>query len=141
MSLNRRQDHNGRTVSGTTKEEAILLLLYFMVFLFSKKRKIPPIFSRDCFSLRIFLIYLLSNGALTKKILQTYVAKVSVLHQGFKYSPSGLIVNPFYPHLGASPDELVNCDCCFGEGVLEIKCPFSGRDCNPAELHKLKNSF
>ena len=37
---------------------------------------------------------------------------------------SGFVINPSQPHLGASPDELVSCDCC-GQGVLEIKCPYS----------------
>ena len=41
-------------------------------------------------------------------------------------------------HLGTSPDALGRCDCYYGEGVLEIKCPFSGEE---AELYKLKNSF
>ena len=29
--------------------------------------------------------------------------------------------------MGASPDGIVQCDCC-GKGVVEIKCPFSCRD-------------
>ena len=36
------------------------------------------------------------------------------------------MVHPCYPHLGASPDGIVTCDCC-GKGVLEIKCPYSCR--------------
>lgn len=31
-----------------------------------------------------------------------------------------------YPYLGASPDGLTHCNCC-GEGLLEIKCPYSIR--------------
>ena len=65
---------------------------------------------------------------------------MSPLHQGFECSSSGLIVNCRYPHLGASPDALVRCDCC-GESILEIKCPFSGRECHPTELQNRKNSF
>ena len=30
---------------------------------------------------------------------------------------------PKWPHLGASPDGIVECSCC-GKGVLEIKCPY-----------------
>ena len=88
-------------------------------------------------------MFLLSNGELRKKILQgqLMLQRLIVLHQGFECKSSGLVVNCRYPHLGASPDGLVNCDCCFGEGILEIKYPFSGRECNPAELHKLKNYF
>jgi hypothetical protein len=44
-------------------------------------------------------------------------------HQKSHYSLSGLVINPIYPHLGASPDGRVDCVCC-GSGVLEIKCPF-----------------
>ena len=36
---------------------------------------------------------------------------------------TGLIVNPSFPHLGASPDGLVQCKCC-GSGIIEIKCPY-----------------
>jgi len=38
------------------------------------------------------------------------------------------------PHLGASPDGFVECDCCPGKGLLEIKCPFSAKDMDPNEL-------
>ena len=51
-------------------------------------------------------------------VRSAYVAKVSVLHQSFECKSSGLVVNCRYPHLDASPDGLVNCDCCFGEGIL-----------------------
>ena len=37
---------------------------------------------------------------------------------------SGLAIHPDYPHLEASPDGIVKCDCC-GFGVLELKCQFS----------------
>lgn len=36
---------------------------------------------------------------------------------------SGLVLNPSYPHFGASPDVLMSCDCC-GIGSVEMKCPF-----------------
>lgn len=48
-------------------------------------------------------------------------------HHNFKCAKSGLVLNPKYPHLGASPDAVVSCDCC-GEGCVEIKCPFCIRD-------------
>ena len=35
----------------------------------------------------------------------------------------GLHINPSFPHLGASPDGVVQCECC-GNGVLEITCPY-----------------
>lgn len=30
-------------------------------------------------------------------------------------------------------DGFIPCDCC-GDGVIEIKCPYSGRECHPKEL-------
>ena len=44
-------------------------------------------------------------------------------------------MNPDYPHLGASPNGLVECSCC-GEGLLEIKCPFSFREYDPRSIDK-----
>ena len=70
-----------------------------------------------------------------------YVAKISPLHQGFKCTLVGLVVNPQYPHLGASPDALVECRCCSSEGILEIKCPLSGKDSHPTKVHEFQNSF
>ena len=35
-----------------------------------------------------------------------------------------MVVHPSYPHLGATPDGCINCECC-GFGVLEVKCPYS----------------
>ena len=51
-------------------------------------------------------------------------------HTSFMLQKTGLHVNPLYPHLGASPDGLVTCSCC-GDGVLEIKCPYSLRHTAP----------
>ncbi|XP_060784112.1 uncharacterized protein LOC132890853 isoform X2 [Neoarius graeffei] len=58
---------------------------------------------------------------------QCYVELQRKMHTDFKVEQSGLQINPAYPFLGASPDGLVSCACC-GDGLLEIKCPFSGKD-------------
>ena len=42
--------------------------------------------------------------------------------------------------MGASPDGIVQCDCC-GKGVVEIKCPFSCRDKMFLEATGDKNFF
>ena len=42
-------------------------------------------------------------------------------HQSFSVKESGLILDPMYPFVGASPDGVITCTCC-GTGVLEIKC-------------------
>ena len=63
---------------------------------------------------------------------QDYIKEMSS-HTIFVCTNAGLVVNPLFPHLGASPDGFVCCDCC-GKGLLEIKCPFSGRDIHPSGL-------
>ena len=40
-------------------------------------------------------------------------------HHGFSVSDSGLTLNPQWPHLGASPDGVLNCQCC-PKRVVEI---------------------
>jgi len=39
---------------------------------------------------------------------------------------SGLVINSQWPFIAASPDGIINCTC-HGQGVLEIKCPYSHR--------------
>lgn len=48
-------------------------------------------------------------------------------HIEFLVTKCGFIVNKSWPFIGASPDGILNCECC-GRGVLEIKCPYSKRD-------------
>ena len=45
-------------------------------------------------------------------------------HSSFTLKPSGLLLDPYSPFVGTSPDGIVECSCC-GCGVLEIKCPYS----------------
>jgi len=40
-----------------------------------------------------------------------YIAKMSSMHQGFHCTLTGLVVNLQYS-LGASPDALIECNCC-----------------------------
>ena len=58
-----------------------------------------------------------------KTARDTYCSAVKK-HVNFTMTLSGLVIHPEHPHLGASTDGVVSCDCC-GLGVLEIKCPFS----------------
>ena len=37
------------------------------------------------------------------------------------------LLNTAYPHLGATPDGIVQCMCC-GKGVVEVKCPHNCKD-------------
>lgn len=47
-------------------------------------------------------------------------------HTSFEIKECGLVIDPMFPFLGATPDGLVTCACC-GNGTLEVKCPFSCR--------------
>ena len=55
-----------------------------------------------------------------------YMECVSMQHQNFQLMKSGLLIHTSYPHLGASPDGVISCNCC-GNGVLEVKCPYNAR--------------
>ena len=57
----------------------------------------------------------------------TYVSHMMAKHIGFEVSDSGLVINPAWSHIGASPDGKVKCSCCT-IGVVEIKCPFCHRN-------------
>lgn len=62
-----------------------------------------------------------------KQARDFYSKRMMENHRGFTVSDSGLSLNPKWPHLGASPDGVVNC-CCCSKGVVEIKCPFCHRN-------------
>ena len=62
-----------------------------------------------------------------------YLARASDDHVELMHESAGLHVNPNFPHLGASPDGVVTCECC-GTGVLEIKCPFKYRHLHPHSI-------
>lgn len=71
---------------------------------------------------------------------QQYMQEMFSSHESFCCKSSGLVVNPLYPHLGASPDGIISCICC-GTGLLEIKCPYNGNDSHPDSLRNKKRSF
>lgn len=55
----------------------------------------------------------------------------SLKHKQVVVQDTGLIINPKYPHLGASPDMIVSCSC-HGKFVVEIKCPEKIKDTKPS---------
>ena len=67
---------------------------------------------------------------------KNYLQKAESCHHNLKCSLSGLVVNPDFPYLGASPDGFVSCSCC-NEGVIEIKCPFKYHDDSPVSAGAL----
>ena len=62
-----------------------------------------------------------------KKARDIYCKVTSSLHENFQILDSGLVINPQWAFIGASPDGVIQCTCC-GRGVLEIKCPYCHRD-------------
>ena len=48
-------------------------------------------------------------------------------HDQLVVTDCGLVINPQWPYMGASPDGIIECKCC-GKGVLEVKCPYSHRE-------------
>ena len=62
-----------------------------------------------------------------KLAVEEYVKAAKKDHQNLQVSENGLFINPRWPHIGASPDSIVQCDCCV-KCVLEVKCPYSHRE-------------
>jgi len=58
----------------------------------------------------------------------SYYCQQMISHANFTCETSGLVINPELPHMGATPDGMIHCDCC-GDGVVEVKCPFCAREC------------
>ena len=65
--------------------------------------------------------------------IQSYISSATMNHGGLQVQEAGLFVDVERPHLGASPDGIVNCNCC-GRGVLEVKCPFCIKEDLPGDL-------
>lgn len=68
-----------------------------------------------------------------------YVEAMTSQHENFKCNESGVHISFDHQFLAATPDGVVSCDCC-GTGVLEVKCPYSLRDCTIIELTCCKSS-
>lgn len=65
-----------------------------------------------------------------KVAVDSYLLKVRELHPPLTYQETGLVVRKTLPHLGASPDGPVYCPHCNPyHGVIEVKCPYSFKDC------------
>jgi len=59
-----------------------------------------------------------------KQAKERYFASTKKEDNKFEISDSGLEINPKWPHIGASPDGIVSCECC-GKGTLEPILPSS----------------
>ena len=65
-----------------------------------------------------------------QNVREQYFGQIKDDHTELSCTLSGLCVNPKYPHLGATPDGIVKCDCC-GNGLIEIKCPYKHKESHP----------
>lgn len=74
--------------------------------------------------------YVFSNSAVNygwdneSTALNRYFKKMAKIHDNLTIKTVGLIINNAFPHIGASPDAIVHCDCC-GKGSVEVKCPYT----------------
>ena len=77
------------------------------------------------------------------KALNAYKLKLQEYgHFNLKITKSGLVSNPNYVFLGASPDGVVYDPVSSDpNGLLEIKCPYQLRDCTPQEAAQQKSFF
>ncbi|KAH9359924.1 hypothetical protein HPB48_021425 [Haemaphysalis longicornis] len=74
--------------------------------------------------------YGIANEAVAKERLLGYLEG---LHSNARIEDCGLMINPKYPLLGCSPDGIFRCEC-HEPSLVEVKCLYSLRDCNPSEL-------
>ena len=61
-----------------------------------------------------------------KSARDKYVKAQKSKHRNLRVQDSGLVINPLWPFIGATPDGILSCTCC-GRGMLEIKCPYCHR--------------
>lgn len=80
------------------------------------------------------LKHLPSHMVVCMKKMHTNQKWLNIGARGFFMRSCGFIIDKDVPYLGASPDALVECECC-GSGVLDIKCPWSAK-----HAHSLKDA-
>ncbi len=69
-----------------------------------------------------------------------YIKNQKSKHSKFEVKECGLFLDKEYPYLGASPDALVSCFC-HGEGLLEIKCPWTYRNYTASKFAEQSDTF
>lgn len=68
--------------------------------------------------------YALKHGLSEEQhAISKYKQVTKKYHKKFKSNDSGLVIYKEKPFIAASPDQLVECQCC-GAGLVEIKCPY-----------------
>lgn len=71
--------------------------------------------------------------------LASYKSLALEWHGSMEFRDAGFLISQKYIFLGATPDMLVKCSRC-GEGNAEVKCPWSARGRNLADLVNEMNS-
>ena len=56
--------------------------------------------------------------------INEFYEHMSKSHKNLKLSDCGIVLDKSHPYIGASPDQIVKCDCC-SKACLEVKCPYS----------------
>jgi hypothetical protein len=75
-----------------------------------------------------------------KAARSAYLKRNGLLHVNLTIRDCGLIIHPEFPHFGASPDGIAQCDCC-GTGTIEIKCPYSCKEKSFVKVSEDSASF
>lgn len=67
--------------------------------------------------------------------IEAYIQHMATLDKVITVNQTGLIINPSFPFLGASPDGLLTdpSNTTDTNGILEIKCPYKYRNVEPCE--------
>ena len=74
------------------------------------------------------------------KAVRMYHERESRNHSSLSTKRTGLWVSTDFPLIAASPDSLVDCECC-GSGVVEVTDPWSHRKLTVSEFAKQPGSF
>lgn len=76
------------------------------------------------------------------KAVSAVVKNLNSTHYNLSYENCGFIIKKNEPHLGASPDSLLVCDC-HGKYPLEVKCPYNLKFSNNLrnDLLLIRNSY
>lgn len=46
-----------------------------------------------------------------------------IKHRGIKFTNPGMTISLTEPYISVTPDLEIECTCCIGKGVCEVKCP------------------
>ena len=101
----------------------------------NRKKEITDPFMKQLFDKKPFTSAPTSYGQANEKTAkQMYIKK-----SGNHIHDVGLVINPIFPFLGATPDAKV-CENAI-TGIIEIKCPYSVRDSSIEEACEKRDFF